>query len=348
MTNFTTGATLEVALDENSLRQAESRLAELGPATVGGNTVSSGMGMRSDGGTALAAGGGVVTNLADTANDILETNRNILEHVEGGDPVGGGGGGGLLGGTLGKVGLGSLLGSLSTGTLSRLLGSVGIGSLLGRLGGGAGLARLLGTVGVGSVLGGLVGGELGKLLGHENIGKVLGALGGGALAAKLGSVGIGSVLTGLGGGAVSLPMLLGSVAIGTLVYGELKLLDYITTSDATPLTPTQETSKPNEAQAVPGQEVDAPGYDGVTIADPSKTPDFKDMDTSPGADNNINLNVDATVNQTVENPAPERVADEALKKFGPKFKKEIRRAVRNGNLDKVLSSAQQSNFQDGF
>jgi hypothetical protein len=117
-----------------------------------------------------------------------------------------------------------MLGALTGGALSGLLGSVGIGTILGKLST-WGLLKLLPIIGIGAILGGLAGGELGELLGNESLGKVLGALTGGALAVLLGKVGIGTILTKLGLGVLAKK--LGSLGIGTLVNpltGSLVLL----------------------------------------------------------------------------------------------------------------------------
>jgi hypothetical protein len=131
MSEFTTAATLEVEIDDNSLRSARNRIErDLNDVRANGGAGSRGGGR---GRRSPMSGGGGMASLRDTARDQLDTQQVLVELAEernelledlgrgnSGDgggrlPRGFGGGGGGLGGILGGVlGIGLLgLGALT-------------------------------------------------------------------------------------------------------------------------------------------------------------------------------------------------------------------------------------------
>ena len=131
MTEFETGAEVDVRVSQSSLRSAREQIeGELGDVTVGVNQPRT---LRSDGGVGGVASAGATAEQVSTLNSIDETVAEIRDLVERDALSGDGGGGGS-----------TIVDAAGTGLGLRVLGGIG----------GAGITGALGTAGV---VGGSVG-----------------------------------------------------------------------------------------------------------------------------------------------------------------------------------------------
>ena len=127
MTEFETGAEVDVRVSQSSLRSARQQIeGELGDVTVG---VDQPRTLRSDGGVGGVASAGATAEQVSTLNSIDETVAEIRDLVERDALSGGGGDGG--GGTTIVGGIGSAVGgggaASAAGTAAGVAGTVGAG-----------------------------------------------------------------------------------------------------------------------------------------------------------------------------------------------------------------------------
>lgn len=123
MADFSTAVTLEVEVDEASLREARADIEDdIGPVPVGGGGSTA---VPDGGGATSLAGGAVIDELGDQTDLLGE----ILDEIEEGGLGGGGGGGGIPGGgILSGLGAGRLAGGAAgLGALGALATFIGTG-----------------------------------------------------------------------------------------------------------------------------------------------------------------------------------------------------------------------------